>query len=792
MDFISKDILEKLEFDKVIGLAAKYCFGAIGRIKFCDLRPNSDYKEISIKLEETYEYKELLEMDKRLPLSTYESILPFTKLLRVVDYVLETDEIRQVFNTMTIISSIGNFFSSTQKDNWPNLYSVIADLEILDGVIRSIDKVIDEKGEIRSNASPELVRIRKDKASKLQELDRQFKNIIQENKNKGWLSDNEESYRNGRRVLSVPAEHKRKVRGIIHDESATGKTAFIEPEKIIEINNDLFDLDSDEKREIYRLLKALCKELRPYTDDLEQYEEVLIQYDIIYARAKLAIDMDARRPKLKETLTLDLKKAFHPLLLVKNKELAKPTIPFDLSLFGQNRLVLLSGPNAGGKSICMKAVGLLQLMLQTGFLIPVNEDSEFGIFEKFFTDIGDEQSLEDDLSTYSSRLKNMKWLLDHSDQKSLVLIDEFGSGTDPKLGGAIAEAILKELNHRKVFGIITTHYSNLKIFAFKTKGIVNGAMLFDNEKLTPTYLLKIGKPGSSFAFEIAEKSGLDKRVLKYAKHKSGKNAKAVEQLLVELQNEKKELEDQVNALKERESKLQRLIKSYESMSSDLHVKRKKLKLNKKEIELQQNQRDTKEINKLIKEIKETKNLDKAKKIANKIKEERNELSLDVKSLKKEIHKEEVVEQRPIVEGDFVKLLSGGTTGKVIKIDKGKAKIAMGVLTVMVDLQDLVLALEPLDVKSKSVTTDIINSKVEFESKIDIRGLRKDEAIQTLEVFIDKALLTNADTIRIVHGKGNGILKQSVIQKLKEYDAVSSYVHPPPREGGDGVTIATFS
>ena len=789
MKEISKDFLEKLEFNKVLDLTAKYCFGEAAKELICDLKPSFDLKQILRALNEVNEFKQFLLEDLKFPLSTYASIHPFTKLLRVENYVLETEEIREVYNIMTLATSINDFF---KKRDDSHLKDLVKEMECFPEIINAIDKILDEKGEIRPNASPELVRIRQDKASKMQEMDRQFRSIINENKTKGWLSDNEESFRNGRRVLSVPSEHKRKIRGIIHDESSTGKTAFIEPEKIIEINNDLFDLDSEEKREIYRLLKLLCDMLRPYADELESYEELIIKYDVVSAKARLAVEMEAGLPALQEKPKLSIKEAYHPLLLMKHKGLAKETIPFTLDLFGNNRLVLISGPNAGGKSICMKAVGLLQLMLQSGFLLPLNEESEFGIFTKFFADIGDEQSLEDDLSTYSSRLKNMKNLLDNSDENSLILIDEFGSGTDPKLGGAIAEAILKEMNHRRVFGVITTHYSNLKIYAFKTKGIVNGAMLFDNEKLTPTYLLKVGKPGSSFAFEIAEKSGLNKRVLKYAKHKSGKNTKAVEQLLVELQNEKKELEDQIKMMKDREAKLQRLINSYETMSTDLSVKRKKLKLDKKEVELQQNQRNTKEINKLIKEIKETNNLEKAKALAKKVKEKRGELSSEVKELKKEILEKEVVEKRPIVEGDFVKLLSGGSAGKVLKIEKGKAKVSMGVLTVMVELQDLVLAKEPLDVKSKSVNTDMISSKLKFESKIDIRGLRKDEAIKTLEVFIDKAILTNADVIRIVHGKGNGILKQSVLKKLKEYDSVSSYEHPPDKEGGEGVTIATIS
>ena len=791
MDFVSKDILNKLEYDKIIEIASSHCFGDLGRKAVCDLKPHIQFKAITTYLAETSELLKILGLETHFKLGAYEDVSEYLKLLRVEDYVLETTQIRLIYNVITIIAGIDKFFTKEHREKYPNLYFHISKLEILSDLLFNINKILDEKGYIKSNASPELVRIRAAKASKIKELDRQFRKVINDYKTKGWLTDNEESYRNGRRVLSVPAEHKRKIRGIIHDESATGKTAFIEPEKIIEINNDLFDLDSDEKREVYRLLKELCNQIRPYIEDLADYQQAIVNYDVIWAKANLASSYTGVLPKLVDKPTLGVKEAVHPLLYLKNLELGKETIPFSMDLHDPNRLLVISGPNAGGKSVCMKSVGLLQLLLQAGFLLPVDENSEFGIFESMFTDIGDEQSIEDDLSTYSSRLKNMKRILDHSNDKSLVLIDEFGSGTDPKLGGAIAEALLKELNHRRSFGVITTHYSNLKIFAFKTKGIVNGAMLFDDEKLTPTYMLKIGRPGSSFAFEIAEKSGLNNKVMKYAKFKAGKNAKAVEELLVELQSERKQIEDQLKDLKEKEAKLEKLIKNYEVMNANLTVRRKKLKLSSKEIELQQKQRENKDLNKLIKELKDTKDLEKAEKIVSEFKAKKEDISKEVKVLKEEIYEEEYVDQKPIEAGDFVKLMSGGSAGRVERIKKGKAIVMMGLMKMTVDVKELIQANEPLEIRSKSVKTNIASTAT-FESKLDIRGLRREEALQILEVFVDKAIMTSVDSIRIIHGKGNGILRQSVIKKLKEYSAVSSCHHPAREQGGEGVTIAMLS
>jgi len=596
--------------------------------------------------------------------------------------------------------------------------------------------------------------------------------------------------------LTVPAEHKRRIRGIIHDESSTGKTAFIEPEGVIDINNDIFDLQQEEKREIYRILKALSTAIRPHAHHLLTYCDLIATYDVIQTKAKLAISMNANMPKLKDHPHFGFVQAFHPLLFLKNQSQGKKTIPFDLVLHQDNRILILSGPNAGGKSITMKTVGLQQLMIQAGILIPAAEESEIGIFKKVFADIGDQQSLEDDLSTYSSRLKNMKTFLDQADKDTLILIDEFGSGTDPKIGGAIAESILREFNFRKIFSVITTHYSNLKMVAFKTKGIVNGSMTFDQNNLSPTYEMKVGRPGSSYAFEIAEKSGLSKKVLNYAKHKSGKNEKAVDELLIDLQREKKELEVKLNKLTDKEKSLQRLMKNYDNLHRDLEFKRKKFKLESKEQSLQQVAQDNKDMEKLIRQIREEKNLEKAKELATKVRQERKQLTEDVSGLKKDIYyKEEsnpAKQHKPIAVGDFVKLKTGGAAGKVASIEKGKAIVLMGLMKMTAKISDLMPANEPIEIRpTRSVQTDIVASSAKFESKIDLRGLRRDEALKIFEDFVDKALISSVTQIRVVHGKGDGILRLAVRKKLKEYKGISDVRHPEDNDGGDGVTIVEF-
>ncbi len=786
-----KDLFEKLEFDKVLELLENECMGQKGIEQVKHLPILEDQATIERRLLEVWEMLITIQEKELFPSSIYPEIDEDLRHLSVQDYVLPIDGLQRINSVLLLTKGILGFFTKSRQESYPTIYTITKPIDFDKTLIDAIEKVIDENGDIRPDASPALLQIRKKIGSKHRELDRQFRTLINLYRSKGWLSESVESIRNGRRVLSVPSEHKRKIRGIIHDESSTGRTAFIEPEGVIDINNDIFDLEQEEKREIYRILKALSETIRPYAPALEVYHNLVARFDLIHAKARLANRMEAKRPKLKAYPNFGWREAYHPLLLLKNKSLNRTTVPFDLVLHGKNRILMLSGPNAGGKSITMKTVGLQQLMIQAGMLVPASEESEFGVFQKFFADIGDQQSLEDDLSTYSSRLQNMKTFLDHADEHSLILIDEFGSGTDPKIGGAIAEAILRDLNFKKIFGVITTHYSNLKMFAFKTQGIVNGSMTFDRDSLSPTYEMKVGRPGSSYAFEIAQKSGLSGKLLKYAKHKTGKNEKAIDELLVDLQREKKELEEKLAKMTDREQMLQKLIRNYDNLQRDLEFKRKKLKLEAKEQSLQQAAKENKILEKLVREIKEEKNLEKAREVAAQVRKERKNLNETVSDLREEIYYQPTEDlEREIRVGDFVKLRTGGASGKVESISKGKAVVLMGLMKMTAKLRDLVHANEPLDVRTrKSISTDVTQAQARFESKLDLRGLRREEALKVLETFVDKALMSNATNIRIVHGKGDGVLRQAVRLKLREYKDISTIQFAEPHDGGDGVTLA---
>ncbi|MGB1216481.1 MAG: endonuclease MutS2, partial [Saprospiraceae bacterium] len=792
MKLLPDDILNKLEFDKVLLLLEEKCMGQPGKEYVLGIRPRTEWVILERMLKEVSEFKmSIVEDCQQVPMGNYENIAKELKMLAIPGSVLGIEEILKLRKLLWVVDDLFKFFNPENQKIFPTIFDIIRPLSFDEKLIVDIGKIVDDEGRIKRSASPELSRIHKQTLSRQRDLDKEFKDTIKSYRNKGWLSDNIESFRNGRRVLSVPAEHKRKIQGIIHDESSTGRTSFIEPQEIIDINNDLFNLENEERREVYRILKALCERMRAYVPMFHKYREVLVRLDVVQAKAKLAVEMEAVMPKYKGKPTFGFRESYHPLLKLKNQEEKKKTVPFDLILHNDNRTLVLSGPNAGGKSISMKGAGLLQLMFQAGMLVPCDPETEFGIFESIFADIGDQQSIEDDLSTYSSRLKNMKSFLQNADKNTLVLIDEFGSGTDPKVGGAIAEAILKELHQKEVFCFITTHYSNLKVFAFKTPGIVNGAMRFDKDTLSPTYELLVGKPGSSYGFEIAHKIGLHKSVLKYAKHKVGKNDRAVDQLLIDLQREKQELEEKLQRAESKQEHLDKLVKTYEQMYSELEVGRKRLKLEAKELEMQRSAQDNKVLEKLVREIKEEKNLEKAKKMAAEARQSRKTNSESVQGLREDIyHNERKKIDRPIRVGDFVKLKSGGTTGKVVRITKNKIEMEMGLLTFAAHLRDVELVGEPLEIqRNKGIKSDMVTRAAEMSTKLDIRGMRWDEAVLMLEKFTDEALISGVNRMEIIHGKGSGALRKAVREKLREYKQVKmKFSHPAREMGGDGVTF----
>ncbi len=788
-----KDIKEKLEFSKVIDYIKVECLSELGRSYFDNIEILTDLSRIDRLLNETDEYKKSMERGEHIPISRFESITNDVKLLRKEGYVLDIDSIRNIYLIVSIGQELIKYFQDIEKAKFnPLVNELISNIIIDKNLTKEIDRVLDDEGEVRPNASEDLLKISKLIKSKEREVDKVFNDEIELYKSKGFLLDSLESLRNGRRVLTVSVEHKRKVAGILHDESATGKTVFIEPEKVIAINNEIYNLYAERRHEIYKIVRALCAFMRPYADALLVMQHTLVKLDTIRAKAKFAYRIFARKPYTQEKPIFAIKMAYNPILVLKNENIADAVVPFDLELHGNNRILVLSGPNAGGKSVAMKSVGLIQLMLQSGMLVPADENSKFGIFDKIFVDIGDQQSLEDDLSTYSSHLKNMRVTTENADKTSLVLIDEFGSGTDPKIGGAIAEAVLNELNHKKIYGVITTHYSNLKFFAFKAHNIVNGSMEFDKNNLLPTFRMHIGKPGSSFAFEIAEKIGLDPRIVTYAQHKTGKNEKAIDDMLITLMAEKKEYEDKLSSLIDKQDKLDRLMQSYETLNADLDIRRKKIKLQAKEQAASSVMEQNKEMQKILKEIKHSKDEEKAVQASIALKKMQEDTIKELESLKMEVFAKEISAGTEKIEvGSFARMRNGTSTGEVLSIQKNMAEIQMGFITLKVPLIDLVSAKEPIETRStKSVNTNISKGE-RTDTKIDIREYTKNDALGMLQSFLDNALLNNAYELKIIHGVGTGVMKNEVKKMLKQYKDVKEFWHPEPDQGGEGVTLVRF-
>ena len=792
MTLLPKDVYEKLEFDKVLRLLEEKCSGELGRAAARELSPSTGVREIQRWLDEVAEFTQGTDEKAMFSVSAYDDVSEELRMLRIEGYVLNEAGLAKLNVLLLQAKDIFNFFrSSGRQTAYPALFSVLRELEFNHELSAAIESVIDAEGNIRSDASPELQRIRRLIGSKQREVERAFRAVIEKYRRAGYLADSTESIRNGRRVLTVPSEHKRKIRGIIHDESATGKTAYIEPDEVISINNDIFDYQQEERREIYRLLRELSATLRPYVDHITAYRDLIAYLDLVQAKSVVGRQMRATRPRVNHKPTIDIRDGRHPLLYLKNKPYGRPTVPFELKLRGKNRILMLSGPNAGGKSIAMKSVGLLQLMLQCGMLIPVDAESELGVFGKLFADIGDQQSIEDDLSTYSSRLKNARAFLKEADESTLVLIDEFGSGTDPASGGAIAEGVLDGLNRRRVFGVITTHYSNLKIYSYHTKGLVNGGMQFDKDTLSPTYKLKVGRPGSSYAFEIATKSGLPGEVLAYARKRAGKNERAVDQLLVDLQREKQEAEEQLRTLEQKQKTLDALTKTYEQLHRDIEVRRKRLKLEAKEQALAETAKYNKEMEALIRKLREEKKIEEAKERARALREERDQIGEEVSDLRENIYYQPRTGKQAreaLAPGDHVRLRTGGATGQIESVDKKTATLIVGDLRLTAKLRDLERVKDPLPLRREKSVTSNLRQQATFSNKLDVRGMRYEEVLATTEAFVDQALVAGAQELRIVHGKGSGALRRAVRQKLGEYNQGFTLSTPPREAGGEGVTI----
>jgi DNA mismatch repair protein MutS2 len=787
---IPSDVAEVLEFEKVLELITRECAGPLGVHLIDHTRPICDAEFLSEQLNLSGELLRVYHLHKGFRVFPYEDISSLEKYLHIEGYVYELDLVVHIKHLLHQAIELRYFLGRTDAEDFPELHTFLRSIETLPELFDHLHRVIDDEGQIRRTASPELDSLHRLLNSKMREAHQKFSQVVRHFQKQGWLTDNKESARSGRRVLSVPAEHKRRIKGIIHDESASGKTCFIEPEELISVNNDLFEIERSIKREEYKILKeisALIKGNGPCI--LDNYSAVG-KLDAHFAKVKFGMKIKGMVPPLRESPGIELSGAKHPLLMLKYEREEREVVAFDLHLDHENRILLVSGPNAGGKSVLLKSVGLLQLMFQSAIPVSVGRGTKMGLFSGIFADVGDQQSLEDDLSTFSSHLTNMKQFLEHANPHSLVLIDEFGSGTDPRIGGALAEGILRRFRYLKTFGVMTTHYGNLKIYGNNATGIVNGAMVFDRKNMKPTYHFVPGKPGSSFGFEIAEKVGIHPAILKYAKDKAGKKIEAVDGMLADLQKEKKVLEDKIRQMEDREKELKQMIKNFEHLHRELEVRRKKMKLNKKEYELAIQSKMNREFEKELKKLKKEQNLQRAEQSVRSFKESVQTLSEEKDQLREKIAEAELGKGFKWEIGSYAKLRSGSDIGRLTDLKKKKAVLEFeSGLRMEVNTADLIPVNTPIERKTnKSVSTDLQSTGSGFNSRLDIRGLRYREAVELLVEYFEKALLANQSRLEITHGKGEGALLKALKESLKEFPDNFSMSHPPEDEGGMGKSI----
>jgi DNA mismatch repair protein MutS2 len=562
MKIFPESALVQLEFDKIGALLAEHCNTEYAHSKALDLRIHTRREFIQLELQQTHEFKLLLQNGQYFPNDYTLNLSRELKLLGIPGAVLSGEQFLQIRRLAEGMQSIFRWFDAERRVTYPALVRVIEPTHYEKAIIAAIDEVLDESGTVRDNASEELANIRLSLFRRRNELRRAFDRILSRLSKAGYVADIEESFLNGRRVVALFAEHKRQVKGILHGESDTRRTSFIEPEETIELNNEVFSLEHAESKEVYRILRELTANLAEHAPLLQIWHDIIGEYDFIRAKARLAADMNGNYPLLVDKSHVLLRQAYHPLLYLYNRKNQKTTVPTDISLNEKDRLLVISGPNAGGKTVTMKTVGLLQLMIQSGLLIPVHPDSELGIFKQLMIHIGDTQSLEFELSTYSSHLKNMKYFMENANGRTLFFIDELGSGSDPNLGGAFAEVILEELVRKHAFGIVTTHYLNLKVMAGKTPGVINGAMGFDETNLQPLYKLIIGKPGSSYTFSIAERIGLEPRLIQRARTLVDEDHFRLDKLLNATEQDLRQLE-------QREKELNKLMRENEKLKKEM-------------------------------------------------------------------------------------------------------------------------------------------------------------------------------------------------------------------------------
>jgi DNA mismatch repair protein MutS2 len=693
----------QLEFDKIKSLLHEKCRSEYAKEKASDLRIHTKKEFIERELKQSHEFKQLVQNGIYFPNDYVLNLNKELRLLNIEGSLLSGEQLLSVRKLAMSMEAIFRWFDAERRETYSRLAEAIQGTYYEKAILELINEVIDETGNVKDNASDDLYNIRMSLYRKRNDLRRLFDKIVGKLNKQGCLADIEESFMNGRRVVAVFAEQKRTVKGILHGESDSRRTSFIEPEETIDLNNDITDLENSERKEVYRILKQLTKQLSKHAPLLSVYHSIVGEYDFIRAKAVFALDINGEYPLLNNKAHVHLVKAYHPLLYLYNRKNNKPIIPVDVTLDEKNRILVISGPNAGGKTVTLKTVGLLQMMVQSGLLVPVGPSSQFGIFKQLMIHIGDTQNLEFELSTYSSHLLSMKYFMENANGKTLFFIDELGSGSDPNLGGAFAEVILEELARKQAFGIVTTHYLNLKVMAGKTAGIINGAMAFDEQNLLPQYRLVIGKPGSSYTFSIAERIGLDKRLIHRAKSLVDEDHFRLDKLL-------NRTEQDLQKVQEKEKELHKLMKENEQLKKEMeHVMNKERHRQQVEVLKQQNKitedrlaylKDMeRKLRQMVIEWKKTEDKNKVVKQMAGLLFKKNEQKVVSKKQKQIDSKYEEL-NGDIKVGDKVKMKKNLQVGEVLELRGKKAVVKIGLLPMQIDLEGLVLIKEKEDAKKQ--------------------------------------------------------------------------------------------
>lgn len=833
---------QKIGFDQIRERLTALCLCTLGEELVRKMAFSVQFDDIRRQMKQTMEFVRIVQ-EEDFPDQNFFDVRPSLKRIRIQNACLEVEELFNLQRSLSTIHSIVTFLHrcSDEEDTiptFPYLYALTTDVRTYPQMVKRIDQILDKYGHVKDTASPTLLMIRRELASTAGSVSRALQNILKSAKGEGLIDkDVSPTLRDGRLVIPVAPAMKRKIRGIVHDESDTGRTVFVEPAEVVEANNKIRELESEERKEINRILMEFTQTVRPEVEEMLRSYEFLAQIDFIRAKAKFAIITNSTEPRMENKQVIDWSIAVHPLLELKfskynmehREEKPRKVVPLDITLTQKQRILLISGPNAGGKSVCLKTTGLLQYMFQCGMPVPVAKSSVFGIFRSIFIDIGDEQSLENDLSTYSSHLLNMKNMMKHCDGASLILIDEFGGGTEPQIGGAMAEAMLKIFNKKRAFGVITTHYQNLKHYAQETAGIVNGAMLYDRQLMQPLFQLSIGNPGSSFAIEIARKTGIPDEVIRDASEIVGKDYINSDKYLQDIVRDKRYWEQKRQSIHQHEKQMEQTIQRYEEDIQRVHDERKAIIARAKEEAEQMLKESNAKIEQTIKDIKEAQA---EKERTRMIRQDLADFKQDIREIDPNIADEKIRRQmeklvarrkrkeekksrgtepttspktlgisqaaapvRPLEKNAFVRLKGQSAVGQIQRISGNEATVIFGQITTNVKLNRL----EPAEAPKKemnvaatfvSVQTrdEIRQTTLNFKEQLDVRGMRGDEVVQAVTYFIDDALVARASRVKILHGTGTGALKTVIRQYLNTMPPVADFYDEDIRFGGAGITI----